>query len=200
VTLEQALNQILTANTLFFKVLNERSIIVVPESQPKRMAYEEQAIRVFYLSHADPTELSQLVQGLVRTNQTIQPQVQANKSNNSLTVRATIPLLQIIERIILANDRPRAEIVVDVEILEVNRTRAKQYGLDLSSLSLSMVFSPESKPDAASPSSSLFNLNTVSAASAPRLLRSRSFGRHPVPGVRFRDEGGRQAPASRFGG
>lgn len=167
VTLEQALHQILTANGLFFKVLNERTIMVIPDTQPKRAAYEEQAIRTFYLSHADPTEMVTLLNSVVRTASPIQPVFSANKANNTVTARGTVAMLQIAERVIEANDRPRAEIVVDLEILEVNRTRAKQYGIDLSEFALGMIFSPEARPAAggsgSSPSSSLFNVNTVSA-------------------------------------
>ena len=54
--------------------------------------------------------------------------------------------MQIIERIIAQNDKPRAEIVIDVEILEVDRTRAKKYGLNLSEYALGGVFSPEVSP------------------------------------------------------
>src|SRR5205823_2511554 len=54
----------------------------------------------------------------------------------------------IIERIIQQNDKPRAEIIVDVEILEVNRTRTKQYGLNLSEYALGTVLSPEVSPGA----------------------------------------------------
>ena len=59
------------------------------------------------------------------------------------------------------NDKPRAEISVDVEILEVNRGNAKQYGLDLSSYQVGLAFSPEVRPDADT-ASSIFNLNTIS--------------------------------------
>ena len=61
VTLEEALNQILAANQLFYKVVSPRSIIVVPDNVQKRGQYEEQAIRTFPLSHADATELAQLI-------------------------------------------------------------------------------------------------------------------------------------------
>jgi type II secretory pathway component GspD/PulD (secretin) len=48
----------------------------------------------------------------------IQPAIIANKTANTITVRATASVVQIIEKIIQQNDKPRAEIVVDVEILE----------------------------------------------------------------------------------
>ncbi len=59
------------------------------------------------------------------------------------------PVVQIIEKVIAQNDKPRAEIVIDVEILEVNRTRAKQYGLNLSEYALGVVLSPEVSPSSA---------------------------------------------------
>ena len=44
------------------------------------------------------------------------------------------------------NDKPRAEIVVDISILEVDRSRAKSYGLNLSQYALGGIFSPEVSP------------------------------------------------------
>jgi type II secretory pathway component GspD/PulD (secretin) len=71
-------------------------------------------------------ELSQLVSTIIRLpSMAVQPMVAINKANNSITIRSTAPVASIIERIIASNDKPRAEIVVDIEILEVNRTRAK---------------------------------------------------------------------------
>ena len=80
----------------------------------------------------------------------------------------------IIERMIAANDKPRAELVIDVEILEVNRERVKQYGLNLGEYALGGIFSPEvAPPNESTPPSGVsspppFNLNTISrGVSAP---------------------------------
>jgi type II secretory pathway component GspD/PulD (secretin) len=168
VTLEQALSQILTANGLFFKVLNERTIIIVPDTPQKRAAYEEQVIRTFYISHADVQELSQLISSVIRVPQmAVQPMVAVNKTANTITVRATASVAAVIERIIDSNDKPRAEIVIDVEILEVNRTRAQQYGLKLTDYAIGTIFSPEVPPPNTSTAPSgvasppPFNLNTI---------------------------------------
>jgi type II secretory pathway component GspD/PulD (secretin) len=169
VTLEQALQQIMVANQLFYKVLNERTIIVAADTTQKRTQYEEQVIRTFFLSHADATEVSQLLTGIVRVaGVAIQPTIVANKTTNTVTVRATGAVVQVVERMIAANDKPRAEVIVDVQILEVNRERAKQYGLNLSEYAIGGVFSPEVAPgtgDAGNAATGLgtpFNLNTIS--------------------------------------
>ncbi len=160
VSLEQALQQIMIANQLFYRVLNDRTIIVAADSTQKRTQYEEQVIRTFFISHADATELSQLLVGLIRVaGMAIQPQIVANKTTNTITIRATAPVVQIAERVIEANDKPRAEVMVDVQILEVSRERAKRYGLDLGSYSAALNFSPEAAP---ATDAKPFNLNTIS--------------------------------------
>jgi len=169
VTLEQALNQILRANQLFYKVMDEHTILIIPDTPQNRAKYEEQVIRTFYISHADATELAQTINTVIRVPQMpVQPTVMPNKTANSITVRATAAVADIIERIIRANDKPRAEVVVDVQILEVNRQRAKQYGLELSNYAIGLTFSPEGAPatstggTSGTPTQPPFNLNTIS--------------------------------------
>src|SRR5260370_41611472 len=55
-------------------------------------------------------------------------------------------MMQIIEGMGGQNAKPRAEIVGDIEILEVDRTRGKQYGLNLSEYGIGGIFSPETSP------------------------------------------------------
>ena len=177
VTFEEALDQLLSSNGAFYKVVNPTTIIVAPDTPQKRAAYEEQAIRTFYISHGDVEELVGLLTAVLRTPQMpLPPQFVPNTAANSLTVRASTSVLGIVEQVIAANDTPRAEVVIDVEILEVNRERAKQYGLDLSQYSIGAVFSPEGvpggRPTAADgddgqtavegAADGFFNLNTIS--------------------------------------
>ena len=168
-TLEEALDHVLSINQSFYKVLNPRAIIVVPETPQKRAQYAEQVIRTFYVSHADVQELSQLLSQIVRAPQmAVQPAVIPNTVANTITVRATTEVAAIIEQVIAANDKPLAEVIIDVTILEVNRERARRYGLNLSDYALGGIFSPESAPpsDPVAPSGvgspAPFNLNTIS--------------------------------------
>ncbi len=147
VTLEQALQQVMLSNQIFYKVLNERTIIVATDNTAKRQQYEEQVIKTFFVSHADATELAQLVNTVILAPQmAIQPRIAANKTANTITVRASAPVAEIIEQVIKINDKPRAEIVVDVQILEVSRERAKRFGLNLTDYALGGIFSPEQAP------------------------------------------------------
>jgi hypothetical protein len=79
-------------------------------------------------------------------NLAIRPTPIPNKTTNTITVRANLPTLEVIGRIIKANDRPRAELLIDVEFLEVDRTRIKNMGINLSAYALGLTFSPEAAP------------------------------------------------------
>jgi type II secretory pathway component GspD/PulD (secretin) len=168
VTAEQALQQIMIANQLFYKVLNPKTILVIPDNAQNHAKYDDLVLRVFYISHADIAELNQIINSMMRiATMPVQPMVIPNKTANTLTVRATAPVMEIIERLIRANDRPRAEVVIDVQILEVNRNRLKRLGLNLSEYALGGTFSPEVAPPNTSgtfPGANPppFNLNTIS--------------------------------------
>ncbi len=147
VTLEQALQQVMLSNQIFYKVLNARTIIIATDNTAKRQQYEEQVIKTFFISHADATELAQLVNTVILAPQmAIQPRIAANKTANTITVRASAPVAEIIEQVIKINDKPRAEVIIDVQVLEVSRERAKRYGLSLTDYAVGAIFSPESAP------------------------------------------------------
>ena len=151
VTLEQALNQLMTMNQLSYKVVSEQSIFVFPDTAAKHGQYDEQVIQTFYISHSDPTELTQILSAIVRfPGIAIQPLMQPNKTSNTIVVRGSRPVVEIIGKLIAQNDKPRAEIVIDVEILEVNRSRAKQYGLNLTQYAFGAILSPEVAPSGSS--------------------------------------------------
>jgi general secretion pathway protein D len=149
VTLEEALSQILSTNQLSYKIINPRAILVFNDSLPKHQQYDDQVVKTVYLSNADPTELQAMLSNIIRfTGMAIQPAIGINKSANSITLRGTPNVVAILEKVIQQNDKPRAEIVIDVEILEVNSQRARTYGLNLTQYAVGGIFSPEVSPSA----------------------------------------------------
>ena len=166
-TLESALQQVLNNNQLTFKVLNPRGILVYGSDQNGRTAHEDVFVQVFYLSHVEATEIQQLLTQLIAQVPGVRPQVVLNKNTNALTVRATMSVLEIFEKLIKANDKPKAEVLIDVEILEVDSQRVKQLGLNLNQYALGFTMSPEVAPPNTSgtfppATPPPFNLNTIS--------------------------------------
>ena len=165
VTLEQALQQLMLTNQLFYKVLNDRTIIVVQDTTAKRTQYEDQVVKTFFLSNADAQEVNQLLTGIIRLpGMAVQPAFVPNKTANTITARASTAVMNIITRMIETMDKPRAEVMIDVQILEIARDRAKQYGLNLSNYQAGLFFSPEDAPASGANGTTVnpFNLNTIS--------------------------------------
>ncbi len=110
--------------------------MVIPDNAQKRALYEEQVIRTFFISHADATELAQIAEqrhphpGARRAPLIVAEQDDQHDHRPRHAPTSSRSSSGSIE----PNDNPRAEVVIDVQILEVNRTRAKQFGLDLSQL------------------------------------------------------------------
>ena len=146
-SLEEVLFQILQKFTLTYKVINSRSILVYQDTQPNRQKFEDQYVQTFYLSNAVPqdvqNQLNQLLAGVTISNR---PSFSQNASSNSLTVRGTAPMLQMLGDIIKSVDKPVAEVFIEGEILEVSRSFVRQLGLDLSQWALGFTLSPEVVP------------------------------------------------------
>ena len=105
---------------------------------------------------------------------------------------------------ISANDKPRAEVIVDVQILEVNRERAKQYGLNLSDYAIGGIFSPEVAPgtgDAANAASGAGHAvqpqHHLAGRQHRRLLPVGAGRGDALPRERLVDQDARQAAAAR---
>jgi general secretion pathway protein D len=163
-SIEQVLNTLLSSNGMFYTVLDERTIVIAQDSAPNRLKYERQVAITIPLQYADVTEMIAMLMAITRTTTgaTVPPVILPNKTNNSITVRATEPVLAVIRELVLTNDKPRAEITLDVEILEVGKDRVKQLGLNLTQYVIGGAFSPEKVPPATGLTESQpFNVNTI---------------------------------------
>jgi len=141
VSFEQALDRLTFVNRLFYKVLDQNTIIIVPESRQKRTSYDELALRTFFLRNAEINDVVNLVKALAKIQT-----VAGNPSLGAITVLGTVDQLAMAERIIDANDKARGEVVVEVQILEVNRNNLKRWGIDLSNYTASTTLSPTGAP------------------------------------------------------
>jgi general secretion pathway protein D len=135
VTLEKALDILMLQTKNFYKVVDEFTLLVAPDTRQKRQEYEDQVIRTFFLSNAETKTVVTLLRALLQSRQ-----IAENDDLNSVTIKDTPAKVAIAERIINANDKSRGEVLIDVELLEIDRTVSKTLGLDLSSKTLSLTF------------------------------------------------------------
>jgi general secretion pathway protein D len=127
-TLEDALNTVAGATRTFFRVTAPKTIVVIPDTPAKRREYEEEVVRTFYLSNADLKETMDLLR-LVLDARRISP----TTANNALTIKDTPERIAAAARVLSAIDKARPEVIIDVELLEVDRSRLSEYGLQIAS-------------------------------------------------------------------
>jgi general secretion pathway protein D len=127
-TLEDALASLATATRSFYQVTAQRTITVIPDTPAKRTEYQDEIVRTFYLSNADVGETLDLLR-IVIDNRRLAPIT----ATNALSIKDTPERVAAAANLISAIDKARPEVVIDVELLEFDRTRLREYGLKLAS-------------------------------------------------------------------
>jgi general secretion pathway protein D len=127
---EEAIAYLCLASKNFYRVIDEKTLIVVPDQPVKRIQYEQNAIKVFYLSNINAQDIFAALQQMLRS-QIRAPNIFVDKVLNTVTIRDTPANINLAGKLIKRWDKARPEVIVDLEIMEVNRQRMKDIGIDL---------------------------------------------------------------------
>jgi general secretion pathway protein D len=127
-TLSGALASLTASTHTFYRVTAPRTITIVPDTPAKRREYEEQIVQTFYLSNAEIKEVIDLLRIVVDVRQ-----ISQTTAVNAISLKDTPERIAAAGRLITAIDKARPEVVIDVELLEVDRTRLREYGLQFAS-------------------------------------------------------------------
>ncbi|NJN70168.1 MAG: hypothetical protein HC801_07755 [Nitrospira sp.] len=122
---EEALQLILNSNSLFSRQISPTVTVISPDTKQKQEQYQDLMIRTFYLSTAKAKDMVLLLKSMLDSKR-----MHANEQLNAIVIRDQPEKLELAERIILANDRQEPEVLFDLEVLEVNRTKNQTYGLN----------------------------------------------------------------------
>jgi len=125
--LEQGLNLIMNTNNLVARRLATDTLVIMPNTKQKLEQYQDLMIRTFYLTTAKAKDLVNMLRSMLETKR-----IFVNEQLNAIVMRDRPEKLRLAERMILANDRREPEVLFDLEVLEVNRTKFLQYGINFS--------------------------------------------------------------------
>ncbi len=123
-TVRAALDAVAAGTNTFYRITAPNTIIVVNNTPAKQREYTEEAARTFIVQNADLKEAMDALR-VVSDIRSISP----INGINAIVVRDTPERVQAAARFLSTFDKARPELVVDVEVLEVNRTRMQEYGL-----------------------------------------------------------------------
>ncbi len=123
-TIEDVVNLLMVTNQLDKRVLNENTVLIYPNTPAKNKDYQELVVRAFYLSNADVKQTLNMIKTLVKTRD-----VFIDEKLNLLVMKDTPEAIRLAEKLIIAQDRAEPEVMLEVEVLEVKRSRLLDLGL-----------------------------------------------------------------------
>ena len=160
-TLHEALDYLSIITKSFWKPLSANAIFVSQDNTTKRRDYEEQVMKVFYLTNVTtPQELQEIVTA-VRSVADIQRLFVYN-AQNAIIARGEADRIALAEKIIHDLDKPKSEVVVDVLVLQASSDMTRTLGAALNSLSVPINFAPRSSISTPSSSSTTATTSTTS--------------------------------------
>ncbi len=122
--IEDVLRIVLTTNQLERKTLNDNTVLIYPNSQAKVREYQELVTRSFFLVNADAKQVQTMLRTMVKSRD-----IHVDERLNMVAIRDTPDAVRLAERMIDLIDRPEPEVVLEVEVIEISRTRAQELGL-----------------------------------------------------------------------
>jgi len=120
-TLQEALDIAALQSKAFWKPLTGNIIFVASGDPAKRKEYEEEVVRVFYLSNitADK-DLTEIVTAIRNMFTPALAKMNVITAQNAIVVRDTPDKILLVGKLIGALDKAKSEVVVEVSIAEVN--------------------------------------------------------------------------------
>ncbi len=144
---EQAFEYLGIVTRTYWKILTPTVIFVTEESANKRRDYTDNVVKTFFVTNAASAQEFNEIQTAVRTITDIR-RVYPYVAQKAIVVRGDADAVALAEKLIRDLDKPKAEVVVDVIIMEANSARTRDLAATIASaagstgLNLGAVFNP----------------------------------------------------------
>jgi general secretion pathway protein D len=141
VKIEDALRVVSYQTKTFWRALTPNTILVVPDTPTNRRDYEEEVLKTIYLSNplapADRTAITTALKQVLGLQRIVD-----NPDSNAIIIRDTPAKVAAAEKMIRDLDQNKAEILIDVEVVEADRSRIRDLGLTPATVSASGTVTP----------------------------------------------------------
>jgi len=123
-SIESAMHAVLLTNQLEYQALDGNTVLIYPNTAAKTKMFQELSVRAFNISNADVRMLANSIRTMVRPRELI-----IDERQNILIIRDTAEGIRLAERLIALQDVAEAEVILEVEVLEVSRNRLRELGV-----------------------------------------------------------------------
>ena len=167
-TVEQAFDYLAFVTHTFWKPISDNTIFVCEDNTTKRRDYEDEVVRVFYVPNASTVQEFQEIANGIRTVTEIRRLFTYN-AGRAMMVRGTADQVALVEKLVHDLDKPKAEVIVDVKIMQANSTRSKTLAATIASggtagLNVPIAFTPRTSIQVGSTSSTTTSSSTTTTA------------------------------------
>jgi general secretion pathway protein D len=125
-SIEDTVDLILLQSQLEKRTLNANTLFIYPATAAKQKEYQDLQVRTFQVSNADAKYLQTVLKTVLKIKE-----VSVDERSNTLVLRDTPDAIAVATKVIAAHDVPDAEVMLEVEVLEVSRDRLSDIGLQL---------------------------------------------------------------------
>ena len=179
-TIDQALDALAVLTKSYWKALSPSTIFITNDTVNKRHDYEEQVARIFYLSNVTAQTDLQEIMNAARAVSDCQ-RMFPYTAQNAIIAKCEADRMAFVEKVINDLDKPRAEVVVDVLVLEASSTFSRQITAALAStgLNVPISFTPRSSiqvPISSTSSTATASTSTTSTTTATTTPTTTSSG------------------------
>ena len=123
-SMEDVIKLLLVTNQLEQKILNDNTILIYPNIPAKSRDYQDLVVKSFYLANADVKQTLNMIKTVLKTRD-----VFIDEKLNLLIMRDSPEAIRLAEKLVAAQDLAEPEVMLDVEVLEVKRSRLLELGI-----------------------------------------------------------------------
>jgi general secretion pathway protein D len=125
VPVEQAIELILGQNQLGRQVLSENMVLIYPNTAQKQKDYQDQIVKAIYLTNAEPSQVENMLKTVLNASTLF-----IDERAKEIVIRDTPEAVRMAEKLIASIDVPEPEVMMEVEVLEITRSRLQQLGVN----------------------------------------------------------------------
>lgn len=123
-TVEAAIYYLLVSNQLEQQVMDGNTILVYPNNAVKLKEYQEMTVKTFFLANADAKVVANTLKTILKSRDVV-----VDEKLNLVILRDSPEAVRLASRLVALQDVAEPEVMLDVEILEIKRSRLMDLGI-----------------------------------------------------------------------
>jgi general secretion pathway protein D len=124
VPVEEAIDLVLDQNALARQILASNMVIIYPNNATKQKEYEQQIVRTFYITNAEPKDVESMLKSVLGAKNMF-----IDERSGSLMLRDTPDAVRMAEKLVASLDVPEPEVMLELEVLEISSSKLQDLGI-----------------------------------------------------------------------